>query len=289
MSVLKQVAATPSRVRGIYRYLLSLEGQSEARDILERTMSPHTLIKESKKRTMIHDTVGECIKMGLLIEESDTVAINPNLPDPARNPQTGDLILPIALSNLFFSEKNEENHNLGRVISWYLSRDIYDAPGNWKEVEEAFREQAITDKLGVTSDARYGQFEDWICYLGFAWCHSRKREKMLMPDPTAHIRDRLAQLFGDKESLPIADAVRRLAEACPVLEGGTMRKEIEKNYAERDERSLSSSTSHAWFRLQDEGIVKLVEKSDAEMLIFIDGGTKRRYSEIKWLGGDLKK
>lgn len=289
MSVLKQPFATPSRVRGIYRYLLSLEGQSEARDILERTMSPHTLIRGGKKSTMIHDTVGECTKMGLLIEESGTVAINPNLPDPARDSQTGDSILPITLSNLFFSGKNEENHNLGKIISWYLSRDIYDAPGNWNEVEEAFREQAITDKLGVTSDVRYGQFEDWICYLGFAWCHSRKMEKMLMPDPTAHIRGRLDELFEDKESLPIADAVRKLADICPVFEGGILRMEIEQNYAQRDERSLSSSTSHAWLRLQDEGIVKLVEKSDAEMFIFIDGGTKRRYSEIKWLGGDLKK
>jgi len=283
MSVLKQIYATPSRVRGIYRYMLWREGQSESRDILERIMSPDTLTKEGKKSDMIHETVGECIKMGLLVEENNTVLINPNLPEAARNPLIGDSILPITLSNLFFSSGNEENHDLGRAISWYLSQNIYDAPGNWKEVEEAL--QAITDKLGLGNDTRYGQFEDWACYLGFAWCHSRKKEKMLVPDPTAYLRCRLAELFRGKKSIVIGEAVRKLADICPVLEGGRLRKEIEKQYAQRDENYLSSSTSNAWLRLQDEGYVKLSQESDADTFIFIDGGTKRRYSEITWLGG----
>lgn len=290
MSVLNNAVVSPSRVRGVYRYLLWCDGQREDRGNLERAMSPDSLLKEGKKRDMIHNTVNECIKMKLVVEDGGTVAISPDLPKAARHPETGDQNLPITLSNLFFTPVNEENHDLGRVIAWYLCQDVYEPPGSWKEVGETLREQVGADKLGLRNDARYGQLEDWACYLGFAWCHSRKREKMLVPDPTANIRVRLGGVFGDMygKTLSIAETTRRLSEMCPVLEGGVLRGEIESAYVKRDESRLSSATSHAWFRLQDEGLVRLSQESDADVFVLIDGDTKRRFTDITWLGGGRK-
>ncbi|MOA48634.1 hypothetical protein D3C78_1713980 [compost metagenome] len=47
---------------------------------------------------------------------------------------------------------------------------------------------------------------------------------------------------------------------------------------------LSQSTSYAWLRLQDEGIVELKMKSDADVYVLTAQEKKYRYSEITWNG-----
>src|SRR5262249_16797914 len=134
-------------------------------------------------------------------EDGAAVLLHPDLPARAR--QAGaDRSLPLLLSDLFFGPEREENHDLGLVIAWYLTLDADDAPGTWDTVDLALREQVGGTRFGVTNPSPYGMFEDWACYLGFAWKHAAKVRDgscdAMTPDPTAQLRWRLPVLFGGR-------------------------------------------------------------------------------------------
>lgn len=79
MSVLKTSLANPSRMQGIFRYLLYAKGQKEKREVLEQVLSPDKLVEDkSSPRPMFRATLSESLKCRLLIEEDAYIAINPN-------------------------------------------------------------------------------------------------------------------------------------------------------------------------------------------------------------------
>ncbi len=55
MSVLKTALANPSRMRGIFRYLLHVQGQREKRDVLERILSPDKLVEHLTTEEKLKD------------------------------------------------------------------------------------------------------------------------------------------------------------------------------------------------------------------------------------------
>ena len=151
MSVLKTTLAAPSIMRGIFRYLLQAPKQRENREKMTRLLSPDKLSEgknKSAEHPMFDAALKESIKCGLLIEENEEIAINGNLPEASRHPQTGDKLLPDTLVQLFFAS-DKEDEDLGRLIAWYLAQDIYDAPGTWKEVEQRVAEQRVAESLDL--------------------------------------------------------------------------------------------------------------------------------------------
>jgi hypothetical protein len=289
MSVLKTGLAHPIRMRGIFTYLLHAKGQRENIEVLERRLSPEKLVEDKNSpRPMFNDSLRESIKCGLLIREDEEIALNPQLPEDVRNPQLGGKLLPDTLSDLLFASDNEDEEDFGRVCAWYLAQDIYDAPGSWTEVEEKISEQKLGDFLKMSSDRLFVQMDDWMCYLGFAWHHALGGGKITVPEPTAYIRRNLKPLFNEQREMLITDFVSKLAKKCPLFETGKFREEIEKNIALRQPNYLSTSTAFALFRLQDEGCIELVIKSDATLMLLPkinnqvdDGG---RISHIIWQG-----
>ncbi|MFW9261630.1 protein DpdG [Nostoc sp. CALU 546] len=282
MSVLKTGLAHPSRMRGIFRYLLHTQGQSEKRDVLERILSPDKLVehlaseeKSKDKKTshpMFNDAIRESIKCKLLIEENEEVTINQNLPKDAINPQLGDKLLPDTFTYLFFNCDNEDEADFGRVCAWYLAQDIYDAPGTWEEVENRVSEQKVGDFLKMSSSRLFVQMDDWMRYLGFAWGHTlgalgEKLVKVTVPDPTAYIKRNLKLLFNGQQEITIQDFINRLAKQCPLFETGKFREEVESQIGTREANFLSTSTAFALFRLHDQGEIQLERQSDSAFMI----------------------
>lgn len=282
MSVITEAYAVPSRLIGIYRFLLRAKGQAESLEVIERTLAPESLIRsdegegpserEGGGRDMVRKTLGECVAMGLLQEEDGKVRLHPDLPEQARDPTVAEVTLPATLTRLFFVAEKDANHDLGRQIAWYLAQDAYDAPRIWPEIEKTVAERFGDNRLGLTNNARYGNFEDWTCYLGFGWMHARGGKSVLTPDPTAQLRLRLAEILPGQPRVrhALPDVVNRLAQVCPVFEGGFLRADIER-VLPREKNRLSSVTALAWLRLRDEGFVDLSQESDAPTLLLPDG------------------
>ncbi|MBD2101019.1 protein DpdG [Leptolyngbya sp. FACHB-261] len=299
MSVLKEGAYTvPSRVIGIYNYLIKAKGHQENREKLYQVLSPISLLMSLNKKKqdvssnldeipeeeikkdphkMIKAVTRQCINMGLLIEDDASIKLNPEI-----NKKDS---LPSIVVNLFLSPDNCENHDFARVIAWYLAQNFYDAPGNWEETETQLRQQ-VGDGLLELNDTRYGQFEDWSCYLGFCWRNSLSKKPVLVPDPTVYLRYNLKRLFNNQvnQQLPLAEFINRLGKYCPIFETGQFREEIEQQIELREPNHLSGVTSIALRRLEDEGSIRLEKLSDAPVLLLTAGFGDPGISHITWLG-----
>lgn len=295
MSVLKTALATPSRMRGIFRYLLQAPKQCENREKLTHLLSPDKLSEgrnKSAKHPMFDAALRESIKCGLLVEENEDIAINFELPEASRHLQTGDKLLPDTLVQLLFASDNKDEEDLGRLIAWYLAQDIYDAPRTCKEVEQLVVEQGVDRSLDLktSSNSLLGQAEDWMCYLGFAWGHALdSNKKLVVAEPTAYLRRNLKDLFqGEaKAKLSIRDFIDRLAKKCPLFETGKFREQVEEKIGGRLPNHLSTSTAFALFRLQDDGCIQLVKESDADLFILTSGDKEAGFSHIIWTGIEL--
>ncbi|HEX5727784.1 MAG TPA: protein DpdG, partial [Longimicrobiaceae bacterium] len=246
MSVLKQVAASPGRIVAVYRYLLQVDGQSEMRDRLEAVLSPTPLRGAKSDLDMVHKAVNECVKMGLLAEEGGRVRLHPDLPPAARDRHNGSARIPVTLTDLLL-RVDGENEDFALILAWYLDQDVRSAPGEWEAFSLAVDRQVGGDRLGLTNnDNPYNQFDDWACFLGFAWRQAHGKSFRLTPDPTQYLRWRLPEVFGRPgtrlAAAPLAD---RLAQVCPVFEGGGFRREVDRRTGRRRERELSSVTAHA--------------------------------------------
>jgi hypothetical protein len=290
MSVLKTGRATHSRIRGIFRYLLQAPKQRENREKLTRLLSPEKLSEDkNEKYPMFNDSLRESIKCGLLIKDNDDIAINSNLSEEARNPKTGDKLLPDTLVQLFFASENSDEEDFGRLISWYLAQNIYDAPGTWKEVEQRVADQGVAESLDlkISSNTLFGQVEDWMCYLGFAWGHALgSNRRVVVAEPTDYLRRNLKVLFqGEVEAkLSIRELIARLTKKCPLFETGKFREQVEEKIGHRLPNYLSTSTAFALFRLRDDGYIKLEKESDADLFILPSLDKEERISHIIWTG-----
>lgn len=298
MSVINQVFAVPSRVFGVYRLLLQQPGRKMNRAELENVLSPQSILNmkdemdeggtdesSEKNLKMIHAVVNETVKMGLVHEEDDVVMLSPDLPKDMLDKNKGTDVFPFYVLDLFFSEKNPENHDFVRLLTWFLAQDAYDAPDTWSRFERALTQQVGEHKLDCTNDNRYAQFLYWSRFCGFTTMYEID-ETSLVPDPTIYMKWVLPELFSEHKTLSFQESVRGLAARCPVFEEGKFRKEMAEEYRHenREERFLSSVTCHAWFRLQDEGYITLDHKSDAEVYVLVEGNRQHRFSHVTWLG-----
>lgn len=286
MSVIKEGAyVVPSRVLGLFKYLKSTKKFKDKRENIYNLLSPTELIRKDEdkdvRRNMLQTVILESKKMGLLVEEDDEISIHPDLVD------IDEKSLPSAIANLFFSSENTENHDFGKVCSWYLAQDFRDAPSNWDEAAKKLEEQVGAGILNLNGN-RYGLFEYWSCYLGFSWQHTKKGFSCVtVPDPTKYLKQNLGLFFKDekKKEFPIIEFMDQLAKHAPVFEFGLFRNEMEQQMEGivRDPNTLSPVTSMSLFRLQEANFVKLSKESDADVLVVSDGETEERISHIKLL------
>lgn len=235
---------------------------------------------------MLRAVLAECAAMDLIRADGDRIALHPDLPEHATDRRHGDANFRTTLLELFVV-RNERNHDLLRLIAWYLARPITNAPRDWKEFQDALDQQVGDHRLGMRNNLFYGQFNDWVTYLGFAWNHAHKGKEALMPDPTGYLRSCLPRLFGAVGTrLPAARIEAELARLCPVFEGGSIRNEVERlagaRLPGREPRVFSTATAHAWLCLQEEGFVEIEGGgADAEVYLLPDGERMVRCSAIR--------
>jgi hypothetical protein len=306
MSILQIVETSPSRVRGLVRCLVGLGAQAQKEAALKSMMSPETLpvrraiapddsesdVESAADRRasgsqMIDKVIVGCERMGLVVREGEEIALNPALPQDARSEGKADARLPHTIAELVFSFDRAENHDLARLIAWYLLQDPLDPPMNEQSVVAALQRNAGLHEYFSLKNQSYGQFEDWVVYLGFSWASSSAdRKRSITPDPTAFLRETLFSTFerAAATALDASEFVRLTAESCPVLEGGRFRAEVLELgglQAEPSDR-LSIATSQAWLRLEEEGYWELIPRSDAGTpVVLIDGADSRQIAAMR--------
>jgi hypothetical protein len=287
VSLLSQPFAVPSRVKGAVKFLVQERGQRAKRNTAEALLSPASLKGDegdNDKLAMIRRTIDECLRLHLFVEDGEYLAVNRALPEVARNPNTVASALPGVLLDLILNAEGE-NQDLAAPLAWFLGQDALEAPATWTEFGNALQAQGMADVLKF-NNTRYDNFWYWARYLGLAnvvgsLTASGTLEERLLPDPTDCLRPILHEvLAGRGGRLSAAECLRHVSARCPLFEGGEIRDTLDRHTRAREPRHLSSTTSFALLRLEEEGTLAMGLLSDADALVLVDGPDRRSVSEI---------
>lgn len=292
MSLFNQPFAVPSRVKGAVQLLVRERGQRTKRETAEALLSPASLKGEDgvEKLTMIRRTIDECVRLGLFVaQEEEFLTLNSDLPAAARSSDTVAVALPGAILDLILQPSDGPNEDLAASLAWFLAQDALAAPGTWGEFAKALQDQGATDVLKF-NDTRYDNFWYWSRYLGLANViasptpASNTLEERLSPDPTVCLRRILREVLRERGTrVSAAECLRAVAARCPLFEGGSIRDAMDQYVQPREAKHLSSTTSLALLRLEEEGTIIMRMLADADALILVDGPARRPISDVAWV------
>jgi len=271
MSVLKTVEAVPSRVAGVFRFILSSDREGVSRGQLERLLSPETILTDSG-RDMVKKVISECQKMRLLAEVDRNGNKVIALSDGASS-MYPELVFELPLFRMLIvklvigkDREENENRDLCDVLAWFLAQNTYTIGSGYENFNELLRHQAGVSRLGLTNEAMYDQFRYWSVFLGFAGVHGNRRTRKhhLIPDATGFLSNHLAALYEheDSDQLPMVEMLDRLTSICPLLKGGQFHGNISHFLPEEAPEYIPVSLSHALLRLQDRKILELLTIAD---------------------------
>jgi len=242
--------------------------------------------------SQLTNTLNRWAELGLLTEEEGVVSISdPYRLSLGRTADDAETRLPRVLRTIvmlpennerFWERERSKSADLTRAVSWMLAQDVYKLDANVKNLAEIEQVQIVdSNKQTIgTNDTRWNGLKAWMLYLGFA------RDGMQwVVDPTEALRDSLPDIFRSSGELSGLVFLERTAVVLPVLDGGTYRVEVEVALKESAWPRLragliSSSLSRAIQRLDRDGIIKLVNRSDTEGVVTLTGTNARTWRDV---------
>ena len=286
MSIVTVAEALPTRLLAIYGSVLARNG-GETRERLKAQMAPPSLRRgQNNESTAVFDaSLREARAVGLLTEEGLNLAV-PTAVRPAARQREEEAFLANVLRVLCDEALAEESgqSRVAPAICWLLLQDPL-RPLPWSEnpLPKLQRQLGGDDTLDLINATRLQTLSYWARYLGFARLVGAG-QVYIVPDPHDAILRVLPQVFGFDASLKASDFRKRLADLCPVLEGGNIRNRLEEQargeIARTNPQRLSRSTSLALIRLESCGRIELQQSSDAEISILDIGTSDRRFSHV---------
>lgn len=294
MSILSNYTASPTRVLGLYRHLLHLPQHRQEEEELRRSFMPPATTDESAgaPRKILTETISAGKSLGLWSKESNELQLQAETADvrsddsselDTSEEEATSLRLWKTVVEALWTES--DNDDLGYAAAWFLAQDP--AKGGWTQnrVSEHIKDTEWSNRTGISESGKYTCFRDWMTYLGFGWHVPGTSRRELLPDPTAHIRRRLADVFDDPgKKMTFPAFSEHLADLSPVLDGGRFRQAVEADQPSRPENHVSASTALALQRLEDEHIIELVSKADAPSHLVLEvDGARRQITHVVWL------
>jgi hypothetical protein len=171
------------------------------------------------------------------------------------------------------------------ALAWFLTKSplrpvgFSDAPQNLLRADLGqFAEKA---ELGTTSS--FQNLLHWARFLGFATVVGDGESKRAFPDPMRAISAALDKVLPDSDWVDMDEFLSRLATTYPVLEGGSVREEVEANRTAppATDGRLSVASSLALQRLADRGSISLGVVADARARILDFGRSTKRASRVR--------
>ncbi len=293
MSIVTNFQAVPSRLLSVYAAVAEAEN-GVLRENLESWATPPSLStrgggdEDGGSTALFTNSLSEARRLGLVEENGDRLIV----PAAARSKsgRNADLqahFLSYLRETLFDPERAANAGQAGVLIAlaWFLTKSplqpvgFSDAPQNQLRTDLGqFAEKA---ELGSTSS--FQNLLYWARFLGFATVVGDSRSRRAFPDPSRAITAVLDEVLPDKTWVDVDVFLNRLAAIYPVLEGGSVREEVEANSTvpPANDGNLSVASSLALQRLADRGSISLDVVADAKARILDFGGTTKRVSRVR--------
>jgi hypothetical protein len=293
MSIVTNFQAVPSRLLSVYAAVAEAEN-GVLRENLESWATPPSLStrgggdEDGGSTALFTNSLSEARRLGLVEENGDRLIV----PEAARSKsgRNADLqahFLSYLRETLFDPERAANAGQAGVLIAlaWFLTKSplqpvgFSDAPQNQLRTDLGqFAEKA---ELGSTSS--FQNLLYWARFLGFATVVGDAGSRRAFPDPSRAISAVLDRVLPDNNWVDVNVFLSRLAAIYPVLEGGSVREEVEANSTvpPANDGSLSVASSLALQRLADRGSISLDVVADAKARILDLGGSTKRVSRVR--------
>jgi hypothetical protein len=293
MSIVTNFQAVPSRLLSVYAAVAETEN-GVLRENLESWATPPSLStrgggdEDGGSTALFTNSLSEARRLGLVEEDGDRLIV----PESARGKggRNADLqahFLSYLRETLFDPERAASAGQAGVLIAlaWFLTKSplqpvgFSDAPQNQLRTDLGqFAERA---ELGSTSS--FQNLLYWARFLGFATVVGDAGSRRAFPDPSRAISAVLDRVLPDNSWVDIDVFLTRLAAIYPVLEGGSVREEVEarSTVPPANDGSLSVASSLALQRLADRGSISLDVVADAKARILDFGGSTKRVSRVR--------
>ncbi|RWO03015.1 protein DpdG [Mesorhizobium sp.] len=288
MSVIRQMEATPNRVRMLVSVLAD-RPSGETEDRLRGFCSPETLQREVKDPvTIFRVTLAAAKELGLVEEIDEKLRVRVGLLS-RKGDLSAEVFQAIELALLTpEAEPDFGQSDFARAMAWFLMQPVRQPLRQGVNYKPLINKQ-LTIPDDVTFDLsnrdRFNSFHYWCRFLGYGEVITAQA---LVPDPSVALRRLLPIAMGGDREAPILSLLGRLARLTPVFENGRIRRELEADAKvgfQREPQRLSQSTSFSLFRLEQEGMLKLDARSDAQALILDLGiDAPRRVSHVEMAG-----
>ena len=170
-----------------------------------------------------------------------------------------------------------------RATAWLLSQDPYTFQTPWESVDDLQNRQEANPRI-FTNSTRWDGLKEWGDFLGVAW--PSPSGTGVIPNPAFAILGVLDEVMGGLAESPQDDFLSRLADALPILDGGTYRRMVEEALPRVPrpvgKDHVSASLSLALLQLEASNEIRLETRADApyRLLIGRRGRELRRVSHV---------
>jgi len=158
---------------------------------------------------------------------------------------------------------------------WMLSQDVFTCPGgNHASIEGPVeKKQVFEEPYPFGNNTRWDGFRDWAVFFGLGYWTTQGGARVFHTDPAEAIRVRLTEVFGRKKELTQDAFFSTLRDLLPILDQGDLRTRSEQNFGGNwrapQPNEVSPSLTRALYRLEQEGLVKIDSRDDAQRRTFL--------------------
>ena len=280
MSILSNFAAEPNRLEMLVDFLKS-EKKSYTKSELEDLFSPSSGRGESSVFKEVYSVADSLSIFNFEEQESGSslISLNSTL---KKQP------LITYIEEQIFKKEFALKDKFAFAVSWLLIQSPK-KPIDWSDNISTRVSRDLNDEfseLELTNNSRSQHFIYWCQYLGFVQKVAIGIKPYVIPDPTKAIMRHMKNIFSVDREMEFSVFLNKLSDVIPVLEYGWIRELIEDKAIgelKRNPEEVSISTSLALLRLEEKGMIKLLSKSDADV-VSLSGIINKRITHIKYTG-----
>lgn len=239
MKLYTTVEAVPSRMIGLARFLASVEGaghtKASALDLLQPESQRQT---KDKKPNMANEVLSAALELGLVEEyETEKAETALRLAHGAcgweRTPLGQEQAVAWFTTRILRDLVGAEARNLATLFSWMLTIPVRKTPNDLASWKNQFRLDGFDlDAFGLNNDARWANLFDWARFLGLIWQTKTSREAPgVVCDPASLVARLIGDVLPVQGALLAAEFRSRIAAQVPILDGGSVFKEVRQRVA----------------------------------------------------------
>ena len=275
----------------LYATLAKARSPMTAQELLD-TVAPDTVVRDQR---LARATLNRWIELGLFKVKpaAETLTLD-RVPETDMKSET-DIVraVRVAARRVALSKENNEDlwaqeearaADLSRSLAWLLAQDVYRL-GDQNLFTLASDHLIGTNATLMQNEARVSGLKSWGHFLGFI-----RHAGAVEVDPTLAIVEVLPQCIAPGEEMPARDLVERIAQALPVIDGGTYRVAVQSRLRANalpplQAGQLSTSLSRAMFGFLLDQSLQFENRADSGSSIVLTGRdglrADHRYSWVR--------